>query len=394
MATITSSIKKNSKTFSGGVDGVTGVGKKILLQVLGTPEVGDKFSLKLGINNFGFVGKPAGRITALETLKDKVHAGVGSIWYQSAIAEPTQWDYESDIGAAFNNIASNARGSEDITGMAVYQGNLAIFTRRGTQIWFADPDPVGNRQMQVLDNIGAIAPRSITSVGDIDVFFLSDSGLRSLRARDSSNAAFVSDIGTPIDPLLIQQLRDMTEDEKRAACSVVEPEDGRYWLSLGEFVYVFSYFSGAKVSAWGRYRVPSPVRWLDVLDGRVYARCEDGSFLLYGGDGNKTYDATQVEVITPFADARQPGTHKQISGIDLGIEGEWMVDICTDINAKDINGNSIYERVAQIDQPTFSMETIPVDGVASHFSLRLRSVGEGYARLANIAVHYDPSSAG
>jgi hypothetical protein len=389
MATQTTSITKNSLSFANGATGSAGVGKQIVATIAGTPEVGDKFNIALGSENFGFVGKPSGRISALETLKDKVHAGVGSILYYSAIATPTNWDYVNGIGAGFNNMASNARGSEDITGLAVYQGNLAVFMRRSTQLWFIDPDPVGNRQMQVLDNIGAIAPRSIVSVGDIDVFFLSDSGLRSLRARDSSNAAFVSDIGTPIDPLLIEQLRDMSEDEKRSACSVVEPEDGRYWLSLGPYLYVFSYFSGAKVSAWGRYRPPSPVQWLDAKDGRVYARCADNSLLLFGGHDNKTYDETQVEVETPFIDARQPGTHKQVGGIDLGIEGEWAVYICTDIGAPDV-----YELVAQIDRATFCMDRIAVDGITSHFKLRLVSIGEGYARLANIAVHYDGNEAG
>ena len=47
-----------------------------------------------------------------------------------------------------------------------------------------------------------------------------------------------------------------------------------------------------------------------------------------------------------------------------------------------------YARVAQIDQPTFAMMDIRVSGISSHFKLRLRSKGSGYARLANVAVHY------
>lgn len=394
MATTTHTITKNSKNFEGGVTGAAGNGKQVAITVSGTPEVGDKFNIKLGIENFGFVGKPVGRVNALETLKDKVYAGIGSIMYYSGIGIPTGWDYEVDPGAGFNNMSSSARGSEDITGLAVYQGNMAVFQRWSTQIWFIDPLPEGNRQLQVLDNIGAISPRSIVSVGDIDVFFLSDSGLRSLRARDSSNAAFVSDIGTPVDPLIIGLLRGLSEDEKRLACAAVEPEDGRYWLALGEYLYVFSYFAGAKISAWGRYRPPSPVRWIAITNGRLRARCEDGSYLVYGGADNNTYDDTPVIVLTPFMDARQPGTHKQIAGIDLGIEGQWIVDICTDMNAVGVDGELIFERCAEIDMATFSMERIPVDGIASHFALRLESVGEGYARLANIAVHYDPAEAG
>lgn len=384
MPTFSGSIAKTAKNFEGGVTGTAGAGKKVGIVISGTPQVGDKFNVKLGSRNFGFVGKPYGKVSALLTLKDKVHAAVGSIFYYCGIALPTRWDYlEDTLGAGFNNTATSSSGADSITGMEKYQGNLAVFTRWTTQVWFIDPEPAGNRQLQVLDNIGALANRSITSVGDIDSFFLSDTGVRSLRARDASNAAFVNDIGTPIDPLIIKVLRGLTEEQKAAACSVVEPEDGRYCLAIGQTVYVFSYFATAKVSAWGAYTFPSEVRWFALLAGRVYARCADGLLYLLGGSDNETYDETQAEVITPFMDARQPATHKQITGIDLGIEGEWEVDIALDPANPDA-----YERVARIDQPTFAMEDIPVNGISSHFKLRLRSTGAGYARLANVAVHY------
>lgn len=389
MATATYTIERTAKNFSGGVTGTGGSGKQIGVSISGTPEVGDKFNIKLGTENFGFVGKPVGRITSLETLKDKVYAGAGSILYYSGVGLPDGWDYLFDIGAGFNNMANNTSGQDPITGLAKYQGNLAVCSRWNVQIWFVDPDPVGNRQLQVLDNIGALSARSIVAVGDIDVFFLSDTGIRSLRARDSSNAAFVSDIGTPIDPLIIEAMRGMTDEEKSKACSVVEPEDGRYWLAIGPYIYVFTYFPGGKISAWGRYRPPSPVTWLVARNGRVYARCQDDSLLLLGGDSNSEYDDTTVLVITPFLDARQPGTHKAVTGIDLGIQGQWKVDIALD----PANPDS-YERIAQIDRTTYAMELIPVDGITSHFKLRLQSVGSGYARLSNIAVHYDGFEAG
>src|SRR3546814_10554479 len=69
--------------------------------------------------------------------------------------------------------------------------NLAIFARRAIQIEYVDPDPALNQQLQVLNNIGTVAPHSVVSFGDSDVFFLSESGVRSLRARDSSNSASV-----------------------------------------------------------------------------------------------------------------------------------------------------------------------------------------------------------
>lgn len=388
MTTITSTISKNTKSFSGGVDGVTGRGKKIIIQIGGTPETGDKFNVKLGVKNFGFVGKPTGRVVALATLKGKVYAASSTILWFCGIAQPTKWDTEWVTGAGFINMASEYFGTEELTGLGVYQNNLAVFARWTTQLWYVDPDPVGNRQLQVLDNIGTISARSVVSVGDLDVFFLSDTGIRSLRPRDSSNAAFMSDVGTPIDPLIISVLRGLTDEEKRQAVGVIEPEDGRYWLSLGGKVYAFSYFSGAKIAAWSTYSPPSNMVNLVVLGGRVYGRLADNTLFLYGGTNNETYDTTQVEAITPFLNANSPATFKDVQGIDLGIEGEWIVDICTDLTAPDV-----YERIAQVNVATYSLMQIPVSADTPHFKLRLRSIGAGYARLSNVAVHYRPNEA-
>lgn len=389
MATQTTSIAKNSSGFTDGVDGVAGRGKKIIVTIGGTPEVGDKFNVTLGTRNFGYVGKPFGRTIALATLKDKVYAASDTILYFSGIATPTRWEPDVDIGAGFINMSSSYFGAEPLTGLGVYQNNLAVFARWTTQIWYVDPDPVGNRQLQVLDNIGCLAPKSVVSVGDLDVFFLSDTGLRSLRARDSSNAAFISDVGTPVDPLIISVLRGLTEDEKMAAVGVIEPEDGRYWLQLGGDIYAFSYFQGAKISAWSTYSPPSPASWLTILSGRVYARLEDNTFIQYGGAGNNSYDSSQVMVETPFLDARAPATWKMLEGVDMGIEGEWIIDICTDPTSP-----TVYERIGQVDFPTYTLQRIPLAGNTTHFKLRLQSVGAGYARLSNVAIHYQSNEAG
>lgn len=400
MANFSTTIQKNAKSLRSGSDGVTGRGKKVFIEIGGTVETGDKFNVTLGTRNFGYVGKPTGLVVALVTLKTKVFAAAGPNLYSSGIAEPTRWEFDNDIGAVFRNMSDEYGGSEDLTGLGIYQGNLAIFSRWSTQIWFVDPDPVGDRQIQVLDNIGCIAPRSVVSVGDLDVFFLSDTGIRSLRARDSSNAAFISDVGTPVDPQVIELLRYLTDEEKRAAVAVIEPEDGRYWLNVGGQVYVFSYFAGAKISAWSQYSTPVftheelgpqniPITDLVILNGRVYARLQNNHLVLYGGVNNESYDATEVVAETPFLDARAPATWKMLEGIDIGAQGEWIIDICTDPRAP-----NVYERLAQLAGPSYTLQRIPVAGNSTHFKLRMRSTGGGYARLSNLAVHYMSHEAG
>jgi hypothetical protein len=61
------------------------------------------------------------------------------------------------------------------------------------------------------------------------------------------------DIGSPIDRLIADKLRECSADEIEAACATVDPDSGRYWLFLKDTIYVLSYFEGAQVSAWSTY---------------------------------------------------------------------------------------------------------------------------------------------
>lgn len=380
----TFNLTSTTKPMSGGSGGNPGAAKIVVVTVAGTFEPGDRFNIFVKDYNYGFVAKPSGTVRSVFTFKSKVYATADTLLEFSGVNTPRDWDQDEATGAGFINMSNQFYGAEPLEAVSSYGQYLAIFARNTTQIWYVDPDPTGNRQQQVLANIGTVAPRSVVPIGDVDVFFLSDTGIRSLRARDSSNSAFVSDIGTPIDPLVISELRTLTDDEKRGAVAAIEPEDGRYILALGERLYSFSYFAGAKISAWSNYLPPARVTDMAVFRGRLWLRTEDNRLWLYGGDSNNEYDDTQVVAELPFLDARSPATGKQFTGIDLGIEGEWIVDICTD----PANPDS-YERVAQIDQPTFAMARIPIAAHSTHFKLRLRSVGTGYARLSNVAVHYD-----
>lgn len=384
MATATFNVNRTARSLSGGVGGNPGAAKIVGVTVTGTFEPGDRFNIFIKDYNYGFVAKPAGEVRSVFTFKSKVYAAADTLLEFSGINTPQDWDQENATGAGFINMSNEFYGAEPLEAISSYGNYLAIFARNTTQIWYVDPDPTGNRQQQVLANIGCVAPRSVVPIGDIDVFFLSDTGIRSLRARDSSNSAFVSDIGTPIDPLVIAEMRALSDDEKRDAVAAIEPEDGRYTLALGDKLYVFSYFAGAKISAWSNYLPPSPVTDIAVHRGRLWVRCENNKLYLYGGPNNDTYDDTQVVAELPFLDARTPATGKQFTGIDLGIEGEWIVDACFDPANPDF-----YERICQIDQPTFAMAKIEMTAHSPQFKLRLRSVGEGYARLSNIAVHYD-----
>jgi hypothetical protein len=93
----------------------------------------------------------------------------------------------------------------------------------------------------------------------LEVLMLADSGIRSLRTRETTLNAFVVDIGSPIDSLVTALLATLTDAEKALSCSIVEPSSNRYWLfvpghsgAAGK-IYVLSYFPSAQVIAWSTY---------------------------------------------------------------------------------------------------------------------------------------------
>src|SRR3546814_4512278 len=100
-----------------------------------------------------------------------------------------------------------------------------------------DPDPDLNVLTQRLQKTGTFAGKSALSYGALDVFYLHSSGVRSLRARDSSNAAYVNDVGIALDPEIRAYMKTLTAAQREAAIAVMESQDGRFWLAIGSRIY-------------------------------------------------------------------------------------------------------------------------------------------------------------
>jgi hypothetical protein len=329
----------------------------------------------------------------LLTHHEKLYVIYKSILAFSAIEEPTRYqdsppDSNTFVGFGFKNMSNQSAGSETLTAMGRYQNWLAVFARRNIQIWYLDPDPLQNAQKQVLENIGTFAPNSVVPFGDIDVFFLSDSGIRSLRARDSSNQSGVADVGTPIDEFMLEYLSTLTEAERTAAVGCMEPIDGRYILAVGNQCFVFSYYASSRTSAWSTYDLGDvEIKNFVVMDGRVWARSGNTIYLL-GGDDGKTTTQSPVEVDLPYIDGRQIATFKNFTALDVVCEGEWKIFVNTDPTQPDEESE-----VAIINGTTLNLDMIGLIGHSPLVKLRLENTAIGPARLSKIVVHYSPAEA-
>jgi hypothetical protein len=306
--------------------------------------------------------------------------------YFSGIESPTEW-LDSDLGAGFVNMSNQAAGSEKLKAMANYFQNVAIFSERAVQIWFLDPDPDRNSQNQVLSNTGAIAPHSVVQFGDNDVFYLAESGVRSLRARDSSNAASVGDVGNAIDDIVRTDIQGSRTNALNAK-AVIEPREGRYLLAIGAKIYVFSYFPGSKVSAWSKYEPGFTVQHWAVQGEKLYCRDTNNKLYLFGGTTGTTYDSSTVTVKVPFLDAGSPATNKRFYGIDVACDGDWAINVATDPRNLETK-----ELIANVPDTTYGMGSAVFTGTSTHIGLHLTNADTGAAKLANLVVHYQSSDA-
>ena len=329
--------------------------------------------------------------TFVRTIKSKMYAVSGSLFHFSGIQAPTEWTTDAP-GAGFVNMATQNSGSEELTAVARYQNLVAIFSPEVVQVWFVDPDPNLNTQSQVLANTGTSCPQSVTQFGDSDVFYLDESGLRSLRARDSSNAAATTDIGVPIDDLIAAKLNNLTFDERQQVVGLINPIDKRFWLVMKDEVFVFSFYHSARVSAWSTYELATRTGGVKtafaaqqavVWNRRVYLRGGDTIYAYGGTGGDLVYDETEADAWLPYLDANRPTAAKVWEGIDAALNGLWEVRAAT--QPTDL---TVDEPIARVYETTYNLHKITYNHSSSHLSLRLTSKGEGPAVLSALAIHF------
>lgn len=314
-----------------------------------------------------------------KTIGTKMYILSGPNMHYSEVDVPT--NFNSGTGAGFDNLSTNSSGSETLQALAKYFGNIAIFSEGNVHIWFVDPDPTQNSELQVLNNTGTISPKSVIEFGDNDVFYLSISGIRSLRARDSSNAAFVNDVGVAIDATIQELIRE-DEVAARAAAGILEPRESRYMLAIGSSVFVFSFFTTSKVTAWSKYSPGFTIDDWAFMDQIVLCRTGDSIFRL-GGEASRTYDATAMTVVLPFLNGGTPAAVKTWTGIDIACEGDFDV-----YGAFDPLNPDTYTKMASISNTTYSEMKVAFKGKSTHVAIKLVSKNSGYARIGNIAIHY------
>ena len=341
--------------------------------------------------------------TFVMALGGKLYMARGTRFGFSASFDCTKWNRQDTGAGSVQNLDFYSAPS-DIICTAPYQGKLAVFGRRNVSIWQVNADPAQYAQSQSLPNIGTFAKLSVQPLGDLDVLFLSDTGVRSLRVRDNTLNAFVNDIGSPIDDFITASLIANSATANAAACAIVEPGSGRYWLHLNGTIYVLSYYPSLKIIAWSTY-LPTydvggvqtafvPVKFL-TYNGQVYVLDSNSNVYVYGGTDNNTYDGCVATVQSPWMDLKSPHMNKNSLRLNVAMAGEWQVQAGMDPRAGDLMTVVEANPAATGSEPTdstFDESSFAWSRYGSHFQFKATtaSTWKQAALFSSITLQYNP----
>jgi hypothetical protein len=383
----------DSGTVSGGITAVTAVAQVYTAALAGTYEDEDAFIITINGTDYRITARASGAATNLFVYKNRVYATASSTIRYCQINDPADWtDATLSSGAGFINVAGNSEGSERLQALAQYQTYVAVFTRLGIRLYTLETDAQENTFVQAVDGNGTIAPRSVTTVGNTDCFYLAETGIRSLKARDGINIAFVSDVGTLIDSMVREYRAEINSATVERSVGAVDPVDGRFWLAMGERIWVLSQFPASKISAWSYIEPGFTVTDIVVENERLWVRDDSTTIYLYGGWGFDEYpdaEEQEVTVTTPFMSAGKPATHKMLTGIDVMAEGEWDLYVLVDPNDPDVE-----EHVGRFSGSTVLGPEIGLAGRTPVFAIRMVCDTAGDASVSGLMVHYTPDDAG
>lgn len=328
--------------------------------------------------------------------QQKLYAVDGTNLHFSGVATPTDWT--TGVGAGVIDVSTQDVGTTDLVGLVRYYSYMAVMGRTFIQVWGLDPDPTSNALLQTLPNIGLVAANAAAGYGNGDVLFLSDTGIRSIRARDSSNAAVLNDIGSPVDALVQEKRGTLTPAAAEKLKALVDPLTGHFWLVWGSEAIVLALYPNSKVSAWSVFDFSTEIDDIVIANSRIAVRRGDELFV-YGSvppSGNPfdpntpvgttaaVYDASPVEIETPFLDAGRPTAVKRWTGLDLTCQGTWEVYVNPDPYQPDA-----WVKVATVTRDTWGEERLPIDMDGSHLAVKMISTYSGKARVAAMALHFE-----
>jgi hypothetical protein len=160
----------------------------------------------------------------------------GRIWMaRTNLNKTTVYWSDTLIGTSFNtgtagsidleNVFTN--GTDEITHLAAFNGNLIIFCKKSVIIYSGAQEPATMQVADIIDGVGCIARDTVQDIGS-DIIFLSDTGLRSLGRVIQEKSAPMRDLSRNVR----DQLLDEVSTEEGIIKSVYYEKEAFYLLTV------------------------------------------------------------------------------------------------------------------------------------------------------------------
>lgn len=380
--TTSGNVTATGGAMAGGVTKVDPVAQISVAVLGGLFEPSDVYSIAINGTAFPATGRASGMGLAVATSKNRIWSVAGTLLVGSKLGDPSNFsDTSTSSGKVVLEVSSVSEGTERLIGLAEYNAYLAVFSNTAIRLYSLDADASQIAFYKSIQSTGTLATRAIVAQGSDDVFYLSPTGIRDLRPRDVINVAYVSDIGTAIDPFVRDQINSVTGAVLSQAVSVIEPIDGRFMLAIGTRVFVLSYFVSSKINAWSHFDPGFQITDFATIGTRLYARAGD-TIYLYGGLNGTTYPAlseTPCVAEFPFLTANSPPVQKLMLAFDMACSNEWHAELLVDPNDE--------TKIVDIGRPTattYGRPDVAAVGRTTHFALRLTCAGEGFGSVSSL----------
>lgn len=384
---------------AGGVDGITSPREVTTLTIGGAWLQGDKMGVTLVKDNdvvsFGSAGAPPGIAEQMKAIGQKLYGIIGNGYAFSGLEDPFAWipgdtrlGDEFVSGAGFTPINTEDGSTADIIAFGSFLTQVAFLTENEIQIWDIDNDETQNALRQPIINTGTAFEKGFTPYGDVDGFYLSASGIRSLKGTNSTNTLNVADPGLAIDPLFLSTIEAAVASGFEVI-TIIEPKDNRLFILLGDEAFSFSFFYGSKISAWSRFTFPRQILNARVFGTTIVVRAFDPveneeRIAYYGGKTADQYDTSvEAELQLAVIDADSPSLLKSWTEAEFLTFGTWTVEYSQNIQGDALNP------LGTVVGATFDSPNINPVGSSTHITMNLRSTTPK-GSISKILQGYEP----
>jgi len=304
-------------TLGGG--GATGAGEPIWPVIVGTTVVDG--AITWTCRTFAVTDTNCPHTKIVTKRQQKIYAAGaapngGNVNYCKT-GDPRDWTAASDAG--FLPAGLQATGSDQVTALGQFQKSLAVLFSDSAQVWSVASNPASNELTGTVENVGTLFARAARALAG-DLFFLSQSGYRSISLLALTANLQDQDVGNAIDKLVTQATVDGAANDLMVLptddpLSIYYPKLGQWWSINRSTAFVYSFSRTGKLSAWSVYSFPFNIDDATILNQELYIRT-----------GNDVYKADQavfkdgatsiplVDVQMYYQDAQRPDVLKQFMG--------------------------------------------------------------------------------